>query len=357
MPIMVPDLSEEQIDVLQSKAEAKCYRACRDQLKDHYLVLYSVAFLSCRERTPVSEGEADFTIFDPDGGLLVIEVKGGGISMDPSAGKWFSTDGTGTKFEIKDPFRQATKEKHAILGQLKSHPKWKQWMDGRILAGHAVIFPDLDDVEPLATPESHPRIIGGRRNLPSLQAWVDQLYRFWSAEQRNVRPLGTNGMEIARQIFCRTINIRPLVSLQLRAEEQVRIRLTVQQAHYLRMLGRRKRAAICGGAGTGKTLLAVQKAQELADCDRRTLLLCYNRPLAEHLRRVVGDQPNLLVMNFHQYCWWQMDRCKTDAGRDVLAESKSNYPQSDEFAIQWPFALALALEHHPDPFDAVVIDE
>ena len=46
----------------------------------------------------------------------------------------------------------------------------------------------------------------------------------------------------------------------------------------------RRRAMICGGAGTGKTLLAFERAQEMAHSGLKTLLLCYNRALGDHLK-------------------------------------------------------------------------
>jgi hypothetical protein len=58
---------------------------------------------------------------------------------------------------------------------------------------------------------------------------------------------------IIEDLFCRPIDVRPLVSTRLQAEEVISIRLTQQQARLLRALGTRTRAAICGGgAGTGK---------------------------------------------------------------------------------------------------------
>ncbi len=52
-----------------------------------------------------ADGEADFIIFDPRYGVLVIEVKDGNISYE--GGRWYSTTrDTHEKNEI-EPFRQS----------------------------------------------------------------------------------------------------------------------------------------------------------------------------------------------------------------------------------------------------------
>jgi len=48
-------------------------------------------------------------------------------------------------------------------------------------------------------------------------------------------------------------------------------------------LAAHNRAAIEGAAGTGKTVLAMEKARRLATTGRRVLLLCFNSPLAQDL--------------------------------------------------------------------------
>ncbi|RMH55618.1 MAG: NERD domain-containing protein, partial [Bacteroidetes bacterium] len=52
------------------------------------------------------QGEADFVILHPDYGMLVIEVKGGGVTWDRAKNRWFS-EGRHARNPIADPFRQA----------------------------------------------------------------------------------------------------------------------------------------------------------------------------------------------------------------------------------------------------------
>jgi superfamily I DNA and RNA helicase len=147
------------------------------------------------------------------------------------------------------------------------------------------------------------------------------------------------------------------VSTRLQEEEIIRIRLTEQQARLLRALGTRKRAAICGGAGTGKTLLAVERAKSLARLGAKTLLLCYNRGLADHLKVVTEGISNLHPMSFHQLCDWRIRVVSSEQGRDLLSEARQTYPDEDCFDVQLPLALALSTEASNFRYDAVVVDE
>src|ERR1043165_8258127 len=105
MARLIPDLSEAQLERFQSKAEAAVYRAARANLGAQYLVLHGVEWILRHEENDARDGEADFLICTQEG-VLVIEIKGGGISFDAAADAWTSVDRSGRRHEIKDPFRQ-----------------------------------------------------------------------------------------------------------------------------------------------------------------------------------------------------------------------------------------------------------
>ena len=70
----------------------------------------------------------------------------------------------------------------------------------------------------------------------------------------------------------------------LTAEDVDRLAARLRGAAALR---RNRRAAISGCVGSGKTLLAVEKARRLGREGFRTLLVCLSEPPAAHLRECV----------------------------------------------------------------------
>lgn len=74
-------------------------------------------------------------------------------------------------------------------------------------------------------------------------------------------------------------------------------RLTQEQAVILQVTRLLTRVEVRGGAGSGKTVLALQQAKELTRGRsgerpaQRVALLCYSIGLAEHLKREVASWP------------------------------------------------------------------
>lgn len=85
-------------------------------LEDDWLVFHSVAWQSVRAGRQ-GDGEADFVLVHPRRGVVVIEVKGGEISIEQ--GIWYSRSHFGDVNRIKNPFDQAKDSKFALLRHLK----------------------------------------------------------------------------------------------------------------------------------------------------------------------------------------------------------------------------------------------
>jgi len=358
MARMLPELTEGQLRGLKSQAEARFYEECRRQLPPDVLVLYSVNWIFRNGREWLLEGEADFTIVVPQSGVFAVEVKGGGVSFDAVTGCWQSIDRNNVVHDIKDPFRQAAGERYALKDQLLGHALWRRWRGNRVTLGHAVMLPDIHDAQRLVGPDRPRPIIGVDTDMVALVPWLAQLQAFWT--QANEDPLGAQGVQLVEGILCSSVEVRPALRAVLDAAEQARIRLTTNQAKVLRILGNRKRAVIAGGAGTGKTLIAVEKARQLAETAQSVLLLCYNRPLADALAAGVADQPRITVLSFHQLCDMRISEARQSAGVDLLAEAQAAFPGTDEkhiFEVQMPFALARSNEVLEAKYDALVVDE
>ncbi|MDC0347211.1 NERD domain-containing protein [Planctomycetota bacterium] len=352
---LYPMLTETQLEELPSQAEATVYRALRDALDDSYLVIHGKSYVASRRDGGHRDGEADFVIFSAQHGLLTIEVKGGGVSYHPETG-WQSIDRFSKFHTIKDPIAQARSQKFAFLNQLKSNQEWVR-LRRRIPMGHAVLLPDVNSVGDLSLPESPHEIIGGGNELRNIHDWLTSVYQFWVGSD-NV-PLGPDGLELAERILCHPIEVRPMVRDVLDADNRLRLRLTDQQAAILRTLNRFKRAGIIGAAGTGKTILAVEKAKTLAALGKKVLMLCYNRALSVTLARQVESSSKIFACNFHQFCQHCVKKCIEKGKPDPLARAKVEYPHENYWSIQLPLAAFYGIEEIGDElqFDAIVVDE
>ena len=353
MANIIPVLSIQQIEEIPSVAEQKVYKALADQLPNDCLVVHSLEFIKQTSKFKShGDREADFVIFSPAQGILVVEVKGGGIEYDNKINQWYSIDRNNNKHEIKNPVRQAKDAKYEISNHVQQKIGNK-----KLLLAHAVMFPDIENGAPLINPEIPINIIGVNRNLSDFKKWVNDVFEYWAGEQSNYDELGYIGVKSAERIYGKQVSILPSLRSVLEREVQKQIELTNQQKNILRQLKRRKEAVIEGGAGTGKTVLALDHAQTLATHGLKVLFLCYNQNLGNLLKIKSSQIEGLHSMSFHEFCSWRVRQVDINTGRDLIKESKNRYPGEDLYDVLMPDALINSYELAPVSYDAILIDE
>ena len=352
MANIIPRLTLIQIDDIPSKAEQKVYKALQDQIPNDWLVIHSLEFIMATSKhNSHGDREADFVIFSPKYGVLVVEVKGGGIEYDKKIDQWYSIDRNQKKHEIKNPLRQAKDAKYEIRDHLNKNMGGK-----KLLIAHGALFPDLDNIAPLASPDIPLNILGANKDISDLKNWAISIFDYWAGKQI-FDPLEITGVKIAEQIYGKQISIQPSLRIVIEEEIQKQIELTNQQKNILRQLKRRKEAVIEGGAGTGKTVLALDQAQSMANQGLKTLLLCYNQKLGNTLKVKSEGIANLHSMDFHEFCSWRIKQVLSDTGRNLLEESKSSYPNEDKFDVLMPDGLINSFDISPIKYDVIIIDE
>lgn len=362
MAIMYPDLSDSELNnwrklgIIQSDGEVKLYKALRS-LPSRFAVFFQVGWVLRNKDQKASDGENDFLIFCPDYGYICIEAKGStGIKFNAKKRKWFSYNRNKREWRlIKDPVKQAEDAKHATLQKIKESQEYIVNSKPYIEHGHAVFFPELTDISQVESPTLPRALIGYSETLKNPQIWLQMVTNYWN--KNNKKPPNIV-LPILEKTFARSFEVQPPISSNLEINKKERLRLTNDQMMILNILKNRDRVAIRGGAGTGKTVIALEKAKRLADEGLKTLLICYNRPLADHLNLSCKDNANLQVMNFHFLC---DSHCKkfnlANPGRNVLEEAKRTYPGYNLFDVQMPAALALTADNPDLQFDAIVCDE
>jgi hypothetical protein len=342
----------------RSEAELRLFRALGEQLGPRFTVLHSVAWIAKPQDGSPRDGETDLLVLHPTLGALVVEVKGGRIELDYRQAQWTSTDRHGQVHSIKNPFEQAKAGKYGLLQKLRESVGWQRLQIHRFNIGHAAFFPDVGNGRNLRGPDAPPEIIGDSEDMTDLERWVIAALDYWrGTETGRLDELGARGVDHIVSMFARTVSTRALLSARIRSEEARRIELTERQAIVLDMLRRQNRVMIAGGAGTGKTLLAREKAVRLAQEGMRTLLMCFNRGLADHLREQCAGVENLDVATFHQVCHRWLERARKELGEDCLADARSRHPGANEHDQLMPIAFADAIYGLGADYDAIIVDE
>jgi hypothetical protein len=354
MAKMIPDYGSRIAQEIKSGAERRVYEALKDGLPDDYTALHSVAWVARQPGEHAQDGEADFMLVHPKDGILVLEVKGGGVSLDGYSGQWESRDAKGHHHAIKNPFGQAKNAKYQILSFLRQHRDWDRLVSGRICIGHAVWFPDINSSEKIIGPDRPRELILTSADLSDVRQAIQRAWQFSGASDNTRVEPGKNAVALVGKIFARSFTVPPPAAVRISEEERQRVELTSIQFRVLKMLGSRRRVGIAGGAGTGKTLLALEKAHELARRGFKTLLLAFNRPLGDHLASVVDPALPITAASFHVFA----ESLFRKFGEDYMSRAKRDYPGANHWNVIVPAALHyLADENEEVRFDAILVDE
>ncbi len=296
----------KELSDVKSRAEIDLYIALEQGLDGSYIVFHSVPWLGLDENRRPRDGETDFVIAHPQRGILVLEVKGGGIGYEQISGRWTSRDQSGTTHHIKDPFIQVKDSKYKLLDELKKSPNMPE---EHINIGHAVAFPEIrvgDSISGLNKPRD---IILDQGDIDNISGWVGQALAYWRGNhtQEEMAP-GEGVVGDLMDMLGKSWELRPTLWGDFQREKEQLIQLTRQQYLTLNTLNRQRQACISGCAGSGKTTLAIEKARRLAKQNFRVLFTCYNKSLAADIRNKLTVDDCLHVYNYHDLCYELAER-------------------------------------------------
>lgn len=321
-----------------SEGECLVYEAL-SKLNNEYVVFHSYRWLGeINQRR--SEGEADFVVLHPQKGILSIEVKAGSIAFNN--GNWIQINRHTKENKIIDPVGQAAESQYRIQNYLRRH------FNGQIpVVGRAVWFPSVSIHDKITLPlEVNRDSIFDVGSLDNPAKNLDKAFSYWKLN------LGVRGTELCIHDFKNVIKLlmpsfKIVESVASTAFESKRsyIQMTRQQASILNFLQEQPTAVIHGPAGTGKTMLAIEKANMLASKGEKVLYLCFNeflvsylkehykdtgiifhniRSLAEELMPHVECSISEIIPRFTEYfqneyddCLWSYNNVVIDEGQDI----------------------------------------
>lgn len=330
-------------------AERRVYEALQAQLSDDYSVHWRVPLYD-EEALRDTDGEADFVILHSSFGVLVLEVKGGQIERNGTV--WFSTDRHGVRHEIKDAYHQAARAKHIVVRQLRG---MRRFEDRRLACGHGVVFPDATHSGSHALGPNAPLAITSfAEAISELGAFAARLMR--ESAKRDGTGLGAEGVREVEAHLAPRFKLRHPLQATLDADDADIISLTEEQFNVLDLLGREPRVLVTGGAGTGKTLLAVELARRLSERGLRTLVTTASADLADWLGGLFGAARAALVISPLA----SIDAKLTDAAvqQQILSVDEARALAKKRLGKPMAERLLWITDKLPTlKFDAIILDE
>lgn len=274
MAKIYPEIEE---DYHGSYGEFQIFESLK-QLPNDWYIYHSLNWKDRSKNGRITWGEADFVIFNKNYGILVIEVKSGGISFKD--GKWLQTRLDNSEVnEMKNPFNQANRSKYKLIDEID----YKLPYGDRCFIDKAVWFPSISNAEldnanlPL---EYDRKLILTKESLNNPLQSILSIYNFYNSTRYTM--LSRNSENLILETIMPSFNLVPSASNIKDEADYVFYQLTNEQKKVLDFISDQQTVAIQGSAGTGKTFIAVEQAKRLS-ADKKVLFLCFNRFLYYHL--------------------------------------------------------------------------
>ena len=352
MAIMIPHTLDPGTD---SGAEKLLFALFERELPQEFTVLHSVRFVFRDNKRRIRDGEIDFLLIHPELGLLVLEVKGGRIFFFAAfqGGKetWFSEDRNGHQHKLnRSPVVQA----HDAMYDLRRAVENTAAMAG-IDCGYAraVAFPDVITSGTSWGIDVHPDQVIGSQDLGNIEQAIRRAYGGPFAG----KPLTKARRDPLLALLKPQAAIEQLGLMNEIKTNELQIKtLSEEQYSLISFLQGQRRAVIEGCAGSGKTMLALEKARSLAAQGFDVLLTCYNKGLSSWLRRNIelfGSEVSdrIVVAHFHDLA---VTLCN-EAGHPINVSDRMGEKNFWDEIV--PAHFFDSIEFITRRFDAIVADE
>ena len=302
--------------------EARTLERLRDGLSDRYTVYHSVHWARA-DRSGSAYGEIDFIVANPFGRLLAIEQKDTQIIATASdlfaryrGGR--SVEGTGIDSHDKSVTTQVNRNLNALRAQFSRRNP------GRTLdIDHLLYLPAARLQGALPSSVDPARVVDADRDgdlLGVIESLLQDAPGTWSDEQLENLPR-------IEAFLSQCVGATPHIGLLGRTAREFTTRLSGGLSNWASRLSMTPwRLRVQGTAGSGKTQLALQELRQAHDAGKAALYICFNRPLADAMKRLVPEPAS--VVTFHELARLviaQAGRKEVDFSRpgafDTLAQS------------------------------------
>ncbi|MGK7221237.1 NERD domain-containing protein [Kocuria flava] len=239
-------------------------------------------------------GEADFVVLWK-GAILVLEVKGGRLGRSDE-GVWYSVDRHGMQHPLRrSPWVQAKDAAFALLDILTQQTGGGDWP-----FAYAVVTPHQNlssDAE--WAPQQH---IGLDRMTPAgMERALDALARLARTppgapedfRQQDLRPMGNLTM-ISKYLRKEVDAMRTVPDTELIIDRNI-LSMTDEQIDAMRAFERNPRVMVLGGAGTGKTVVAIEAARRAAADGNSVAFVCGSAGVLQLASELLRGSPVQLV--------------------------------------------------------------
>jgi Cdc6-like AAA superfamily ATPase len=290
--MLIPD----NIDKFDSVGEKLLYLKFKNDISSaNFYVLHS---LFTNYHIKNISGELDFLVLAPGHGFFAIEVKHGKVWR--TGGKWhFENKKREVTEKFKSPFAQVdgtmNSVRNFILKKLEKNEKAHAHFS-KILFGTGIAFTGMNDFIDFGT-EGHPWQVFTRSslNIP-ISYFIDSLSKGWHNVNKdkyfynvNLSRPSNEDCKMIVKLLRGDFDIDYSDVNKINDNDQLIEEYTKEQFSLLDFVNYNSRCLVQGGAGTGKTLMALELVRRNIVAGKKVAFFCFNRKLGDKLNVSVNE--------------------------------------------------------------------
>lgn len=279
-------------DYNPTESERFLYNKLKEELPDTYRVFYSIRWFSERDGVRI-DSESDFLILDPKFGYLCIEVKGGReINKTGTIWKLILSDNE-VRVLNRSPYKQAEESMRFFKEYYEE--QFRHFYNG--IYGYAVAFPNFNIEEDFGPGESKILTLDFN-DMSNLEYRIKEIFNYWRGKNRNFLAFSKEQREKFISLLHKRMSLSAAAGALIEYRNSQLEIINRVQDNYIDFLRNFNQAYITGGAGTGKTWIAIKKAKAEAEKGNKVLLLCSSVFLARFIRKQVINSSNIESLTF-----------------------------------------------------------
>jgi uncharacterized protein YeeX (DUF496 family) len=253
------------------------------------------------------------------------------------------------------PFKQVSGAHYSLMKMLKIR---FENLVNKTLFGYGVLFPDFDfKKRHKETVEWDNDIIYDLEDrMKPFAEYVKRLLTYWGNKHYSKQNLSKTEIEDLVKYLRGDFEFVQPLSCQMEDIDDQIIKLTEQQYKALDRMEYNRRVFFRGTAGTGKTLLAVEKAKRLATSGKKVLFICFNRILGGKLRTIFKGSPGaefVTADSLHRYFRSIIEKTSLISEFNI---SMKNSDGDEIYKTAYPEFFSKALNEICEEYDYLIVD-
>lgn len=305
-------------------SELEVYNQFKMQLDDSYTVFYSVEWNRKRKDGSLEKSESDFIVASPRYGFLCLEVKGGaGMRIDGE--QWTLLDPIhGDRKLTRSPYKQAEESMYYFKDKFNS--EYHQQYGG--LFGAGVIFPfySLPGVEAVSNRDKVCTI--ETQDMDNLDKKIRDMFKAWGGSRYGRNQYLNDNHEFFLDMIRKRSAMAAAAGALVKFKEKQLVTVNRVQDNYIYLISKIRQFYMRGGAGTGKTWIAIKMANAEAKNGGKVLLTCKSKPLSTVMKSETVDNVDVIDL--------ESLRCKALQGTydAIFVDEAQDFSDEDAFNLK-----------------------